>query len=156
MNKVFITNRNEFICKYFTSLEFWSPAKHDFYISESLLKAADILRLYFLVPIIITSTSRPNDNFGFHRYDMACDFISRKKNIQELFKIEVLKWIGGSSSDLISKLREVGITGLGVEQVCIHLDIRTDHTSRKDQFGKYIAFEYKQDKDGNILINKKL
>lgn len=156
MNKVFITNKNEFVGKYFTFLEFWKPAKHDFYFPESLIKAADILRLYFLVPIIITSTSRPNDTFGFHRYDMACDFISNKKNIQELFKIEVLKWIGGSPSDLIMKLREVGITGFGVEFNCIHLDVRTDHVSRTDQYGKYMAFEYKQDANGNILVNKAL
>lgn len=156
VNKIFITDRNEFVGKYFTAHEFWKAANpdHDFYFPEPLIQAADTLREYFQCPIIITSTSRPNDTFGFHRYDMACDFVSRSKDIPELFKIEVEKYIRGEKSELITELREIGITGFGVEQVCIHLDIRNDHYARRDDFGGYTAFEYKQDNDGNVLINR--
>lgn len=145
-----IQNKKIEVSNNFLMSEFWKG--QDFVLPDPLIQAAQILRDYIGKPLTITSTYRPNDTFGFHRYGEAIDLIPG----QDMFRLEVIKWIDTHQSELIYKLREVGITGLGVEAACIHLDVRKDHCHRQDQFGWYAPFEYKQDATGKILINKGL
>ncbi|MEI6887524.1 MAG: hypothetical protein WCK31_04795 [bacterium] len=153
----------------FDSYEFYIAANpdHEFDCPVALIVAAQIIRNWVGFSVSITSTSRPHDTFGFHRTDEAIDLLSASTihgepppkepaEVLEEFKEECLSYISGTGSKLIEDLRKAGVTGFGVEQVCIHLDCRTNSFGRRDAYGQYMVFEYKQDKNGKILVNKAL
>jgi len=154
-----IINSNEKVSNNFTMLEFYraSSPVHEFDFPKCLIESAQILRDWFEKEIIITSTSKPSDTFGFHRVNKAIDFISIKDKNKLLsnFKTECENYATGKGSVLIDKLRSIGVTGFGIENVCIHLDCRDNSTNKTDKYGSYMIFIFEM-KDGKILINKSL
>lgn len=170
MDKVKITAEHKQLLpsvKNFDSYEFYIAANpdHEWDCPVALILAAQIIRNWVGFSVHATSTSRPNDTFGFHRTDQAIDLLSASvihgdlppktpAHILADFKEECLSYISGTGSELIENLRKVGITGFGIEQVCIHLDCRDNTFNHKDIYGQYMVFEYKQDAAGKILINR--
>lgn len=164
METIHITNTSDSITPNFKMKEFWdtsySRTKLDFDMPKALADGAQILRDYFKMPMTITSVYRPGALQGYHVNGHALDInpvdYTKKKDILASFKAECIKYINDEGSPLILKLRSVGITGLGIEMACIHIDCREDHFSRRDTIGKYMIFEYQQDFKGNITVNKAL
>lgn len=138
----------------FTYREFYHPkfAKDiEFDIPECLVDAQQILRSFY-GRIQITSTIRPKDTFGYHRFGWAVDCvpIDDIKGIDK-FILECKKYQSSGNSQLIEKLRSVGVQGFGIEAGnCIHLDWRDGKNVYDiDQWGKYIVFEWRNDGTAN-------
>lgn len=121
----------------------------EFDMPESLMLAMEVLRGYFHSPWLVSSVIRPLDKFGYHITGLAIDSIPadtiKWDAIEEVFKEECLNYQKTRQSNLIIDLREVGITGFGIENGCIHLDVRTDHLHSKDSYGEYCIFFWKDD-----------
>lgn len=152
MEMIQVTNRKEYITPNFSVDEFWKAANpdQDFEFPKAFFLAAQILRDYVGEAVIVTSTYRANGRTGFHGKKRAIDFVDKFGGIDLIaeFKQECLHYINdisGNGSKLIENLRQVGINGFGVENVCIHLDIRPNkNCNRKDRYGYYMIFEYKR------------
>lgn len=130
--------------------EFWSPRfgkQVDFEIPKCLIDGAQILRDFF-GGMIVTSTIRPSDKFGYHKNGNAADFIPSNDaytNIKK-FEDECVRYQKDKGSELIKKLRSVGVEGFGIEGYCIHLDYRGGYgCPSKDEHGKYIVFKWVKD-----------
>jgi hypothetical protein len=156
-----IKNENKviFFANNFMLNEFWKG--EDFDMPDALIKAAQVIRNWHNGRVTVTSTLRKKDTFGQHRYGKAIDLVATKKEAKlafiDLFYFETMSWINGNGSTLIDSLRKVGITGMGPENTCVHLDCRnTNKCNRMDQYGKYIAFIYRQhiDEFGNLIIDE--
>ena len=174
METIIIDFKNTQLEKNFSEYEFYVAAKpnHVFKFPKALVHAAQIVRDWVGFQTNVTSTSRPADTFGYHRYDSAIDLCapytihggaSPKSPEQVLadFKNECLNYIAGNGSALIESLRKIGVNGFGVECGCIHLDIRPDSPyNRKDAYGTYCVFEFKCHYDASakmiIDINRAL
>ena len=95
--------------------------------------------------ICVTSSYRPYDKSGFHRYGKAIDFVTYNEplNYIENFKIECLNH---RDSALIKGLRKIGIAGFGIEDKCIHIDTGNRVHSDlypKDEYGEYCVFTWR-------------
>ena len=151
MEHLLIQNKDEKVSLNFSMKEYWAPkfgGHLDFSIPQCLLDAEQILRDYFGA-MLITSTFRPGDTFGFHRYlssSGAVDSIPIANTIAGIdkFKQECLKYQDLTGSELITKLRKAGVEGFGLESNnCIHLDFRAgQNVVDTDEFGKYIVFSW--------------
>lgn len=145
MNTIRIKNENKQLTQHFNMIEYYSPKfpkNVEFDMPECFLEASEILREYFDCPIIITSTYRPADKFGYHRFGRAVDYITTKNDSISIFKLECMKYQNLESSELISNLRKSGINSFGIENGCIHLDQRTSNTCDTDEYGNYIVWSW--------------
>lgn len=140
---------------------------HEFYTTASpdqewdcpiaLIDAVQVIRTWMGWPIIITSTFRQYDTWGPHKDRLAIDFILKHGSQEHpapisnsemlvLFRKEVLNYRDGIGSIIVDKLRQVGITGFGLEPACIHLDCGNygfnKRINHKDQYGIYTIFEW--------------
>lgn len=167
MKTTHISFRNEQITPNFNIYEFYVAANPDqeFDIHTVLIVAAQLIRDWVGFACTVTSTYRPNDTFGFHRYGKAIDIISNVQihgkpavktpaEILLSFKQECLKYINDEDSILIEDLRKIGITGFGVEANCIHLDCRDNIFNHSDKYGGYEVFEFRHHYfNGKMIID---
>ena len=169
MDKKAVLFNTEQVTKNFQLYEFFiaSRPQHTFIFPVALMQAAQIIRDWVGFETDVTSTSRPADPFGYHRYDAALDLCTpyvihgvkpskTPEQILEAFKTECMNYINGKGSQLIDKLRKAGVNGFGVECGCIHMDVRPDHPlNRKDSYGTYCVFEFKchYNKKGEMIID---
>lgn len=151
MEKIKITNSTELLTANFRIKEFWAPkfsGRVDFDIPKCLVEGAQIIRDFF-GPTLITSTIRPQDKFGYHQSGNAIDLLPLCDTLINIkkFENECRLYQSNKSSELILKLREVGVEGFGIESNnCIHLDYRKQvNCASTDKFGKYIVFEWHND-----------
>ena len=145
METIRIKNSDEKVSPNFFMKEYYNPrfgGGLEFNIPVCFIEASEILREYFECPVIITSTIRPNDKFGYHRSGRAVDYITTKNDSISLFKQQCLAYQNLEGSSLISYLREVGINSFGIENGCIHLDKRNSNTCDTDEYGKYIVWSW--------------
>jgi hypothetical protein len=159
MKTINIINSNEKVLPsgHFTFSEFRNPkfgGGFDFQIPKPLVLAMEVLREFFDQPWSITSTIRPGDKFGYHIYGQAIDSVpfnrSKWVEVNKTFQTECLNYQKTKLSKLIQGLRNVGITGLGIEKGCIHIDTRPESTCHsKDSYGKYTIFTWVD--DGTVL-----
>lgn len=111
-----------------------------FQLSTILIGAAQIIRTHYAKPVIITSAYRPGLNQGFHGQIKAIDIVFEKGPLTLLsLKNDLLKH--KEPSEIFTKLRKIGITGFGVEQTHVHLDIRDYRFNFSDEFGDYQLFQ---------------
>ena len=139
--------------------EFYSTADPDqeWECPKPLIMAVQIIRKWMEWPVIITSTFREFDTWGPHREGLAIDFILKhgtqdmrpiytNGEMLQMFREEVIRYRNGEVSELVGKLRQVGITGFGLEPACIHLDCGdygfNKRIPHKDVFGTYTIFEW--------------
>ena len=140
MDKIHISKEKKSLTKNFNSSEFYFGL--DFDLPKSLVDGAQFLREYFNKPIKITSTFRPKDLFGFHRYGEAIDLIWFDDNYNK-FNIFKNECKNHKTSEMFKGLRKCGIDGFGLENSCIHLDIRPDlYCHLTDEIGKYCIFTW--------------
>ena len=100
MQLIKIINSNDNVSEHFKFSEWFNPAlasaKKEFECPQCLIKAMEILRAYFNENWLITSTYRPADTFGFHRYGQAVDSVpfysANKKNAIIKFREECQKY----------------------------------------------------------------
>lgn len=151
MEKIKITNSVEPLTTNFQMKEFWAPkfgGRVDFEIPKCLVEGAQIIRDFF-GSTLITSTIRPNDKFGYHSSGNAIDLLPLEDTLINIkkFENECRLYQKTKDSELILKLREVGVEGFGIEaNNCIHLDFRKQvGCPSADKFGKYIVFEWHRD-----------
>jgi hypothetical protein len=164
METIHITNSKEKVSDHFTMYEYWKPffgSKGDFHTPKALINGIEFLRVWFDFPMIITSVYRPSGKlYDVHSDGLAADVnpIDSKLKVQMLdtFKTECLNYINQKGSTLIDGLRNIGITGFGIEGKCIHLDCRNYKMNRADAYGQYQIFQYEVDKDGIVIVNKSL
>lgn len=151
MQKVRITNSKEPLTVIFTMAEFWNVrygGHVDFDCPKCLIDAVQILRDWYGSAILITSTIRPYAKQGYHTDGNAIDCIPLKDSIDK-FRTEAYKH---KKSELIKKLRSVGVEGFGIESGCIHLDYRKGvNCASMDEFGKYIVFEWDKIKGSKVI-----
>jgi hypothetical protein len=153
----------------FQSWEFYLAANPDqeFEIPNALILGSQVLREWVGFQVTISSTKRTKDPWGPHLEGKACDYITydyihgkpAPKKFSEIlkeFRIECLNYIHGKGSELIDKLRSVGIDGFGIEPNCIHFDCNYKVGGRKDKYGNYRMFifkcHYEKDKQGNTIM----
>lgn len=148
MEKILIYNSSEYLTNDFQYSEFFNPkygGDIDFNIPKCLVDGAQIIRDFF-GKTLITSTIRPKDKFGYHQSGNAIDLLPLENTLQniKIFGEECLKYQENKDSELIKKLRSVGVEGFGIEaNNCIHLDYRKEvNCASKDEFGKYIVFSW--------------
>lgn len=94
--------------------------------------------------ICITSVYRPNDKFGYHRFGKAGDFVTYKDPMKWIDKWKE-ECLNHRDSYLIRGLRQIGITGFGVEKNCSHIDAGGRNSSTLypvDEFGQYCVFTW--------------
>lgn len=140
-----IKNENKQLTNHFNMLEYYHPkfpTNTEFELPDCFLEASEILREFFDCPVIITSTVRPSDSYGYHKSGRAVDYITTKNDSISIFKKECLKYQNLEGSELILKLRSVGITSFGIENSCIHIDNRSSNTCDTDEYGKYIVWSW--------------
>ena len=66
---------------------------------------------------------------------------------------ELLNYLSGKGSKVIEDLRQVGITGFGIEDTCIHFDIRGESVcNRRDKFGKYLVFKFRCHYEKGVMV----
>lgn len=158
METIRIINSLEHVTENFTMAEFWKPKYGggiDFDIPVCLVKAAQILRDSFKCPVLITSTIRPSDTFGYHVNGHAVDFVPQGHPVEQIaeFEHECRAYIAGEGSAMIEALRAAGVNGFGLEASnCIHLDSRPEkNCTRKDKYGKYIVFSWNKQTGSQVL-----
>jgi len=151
MEKIKITNSIEPLTANFRAVEFWAPkfrGRIDFEIPKCLVEGAQIIRDFF-GPTLITSTIRPKDKFGYHQSGNAIDLLPLEETLVNIkkFENECRLYQSSKNSELIIKLREVGVEGFLIESSnCIHLDFRNQvNCASTDKFGKYIVCEWHND-----------
>ena len=162
MKYIEITNSDEQLRPHFKMSEFWNSkfSRHsDFNIPECLVDAQEIMRSFFNCPIIITSCSRPDDKFGFHRYlneTGAIDSVPSKSEYIATFRDECMKYQDGRGSTLIENLRKIGVEGFGIESGnCIHLDFRNGTVCLdKDKYGTYTVFSWDKTNGSRVFSRK--
>lgn len=151
MQKIRIKNSNVFIKPDFRMSEFWNVkygGKQDFDIPKCLVDGVQILRDFYGSKIKITSTIRPGAKQGYHVDGSAIDCIPLQDSI-ERFRQEAYNF---KDSELIKKLRAVGVEGFGIESGCIHLDYRKGiNCNRSDEFGRFIVFEWSKEGGSKVL-----
>jgi hypothetical protein len=145
--------------------EYWKNV--DFDLPDPLILAGQILRDFFKIPLTVTNTFPDHQKFGYHRLQKACDWISTSQTLEKAFieqyELELLNYINGKGSELIEKLRQVGINGFGYESMCIHLDTRPQgydpiyktSTNHTDKYGGFTAFAFSchYASDGSMIID---
>jgi hypothetical protein len=147
METITIKNSTDKITPNFIFSEYFnaSHVNKDYDICKPLVDAMQILREHYNQSWMITSTYRPTDNFGFHKIHPCGAIDSVPSNPQNResaladFKQECQNYVDSKGSELIEKLRKVGITGFGIENTCIHLDCRPSGT-RRDSLGTFTVF----------------
>lgn len=164
MEYIKITNTDQQLTPNFNMKEFWDckfSRHNNFEIPKCLVTAQQILRDFYNCGVLITSCSRPDDTFGFHRYlngTGAIDSIPLINTIDNInkFKQECLNYQDGVGSKLIEDLRTVGVQGFGIESGnCIHLDYRCGEICPdKDKYGVYIVFSWAK-VTGSVVYNRK-
>lgn len=147
-----ITNSQEQASDNFKICEYWKGT--DFDISDAVIKAGQIHRDFFGIPIMVTNTYPDYQSFGYHRLMKAGDFDaedpSKRQWMITRYNQELMNYISGKGSDLITELRKAGINGFGIENNCIHNDSRPQgldpvygtSTNRTDEFGGYTCFKF--------------
>jgi hypothetical protein len=134
-----------------------APASH--YFPSEVVAAAEYLRTFFGVRWRFTST-----------YRTAADERRILENLGQSFFVDVhMKAQAGDSqpvengpaimkqlaADFLSygpifkHLRTLGITGFGLYDTFIHLDVRTDHRPHKDEFGPFAQWDSRRNNDGS-------
>jgi|WetSurMetagenome_2_1015567.scaffolds.fasta_scaffold74357_2 hypothetical protein len=138
---------------HFSYYEFFKPTHFggvEFDMLECLYESQEIYRDFYKLPWEITCVFRNDIHWGFHPLKLAVDSVpishNARPNVLEVFKQECLKYQKNKSSELIKSLRKIGIKGFGIENNCIHSDIRPDdHCASKDEYGKYCVFTWYPD-----------
>lgn len=139
------------IAPYFKAEEFYSkrpnvPASHDFH--TELIEAVSFLRSYYGVPWDITSTYRPDSVGSQHALGRAVDsqdFASAPDRPSHVM-LDLVAQITNPKSEVFQRLRRIGITGFGVYNSFVHLDIRTGPCAHVDRFGSYAAWDDREKK----------
>jgi hypothetical protein len=161
MEKIRIVNSLDVIneCEDFKYYELYNAAhpSQEFDIYTSLLKGLQIFRIWYGDKITVTCTYTPNASFGYHRYGKAIDITATKKadkiKLITNYNNELFNYLAGKESKIIKDLRKVGITGFGIEDTCIHFDIRGESAcNRRDTFGKYLVFKFRCHYEKGIMI----
>jgi hypothetical protein len=128
---------SEFFCK---SLDF----KGDYHLlAQSLVMAAEIVREFVDVPVLISSSYRtPEGNKAcggapdsFHLHGMAIDL---RCPLKQSFINENLFRRGF----LYHSLRCAGINGFGISERFLHIDVRSFGYSPDPEFGSYSLWYY--------------
>jgi hypothetical protein len=146
--------------------EYWHGV--DFDLPDSLIQAGQILRDWAGVKMTATNSYPDGNSFGYHRLMKASDWdatnVNDRQPLIEKYNQELANYISGKGSDLIDKLRSVGITGLGRETQCIHLDVRPTpfdatynaYSNHKDKYGDYTCFAFScyWDSTGKMIITE--
>ena len=158
MDTIHIKDTPDIICPnfHFTYHDFFQPefgGGVEFDIPKCLVIGVETLRNWFGLPMDVTSTIRFGSNQGFHSYADgfgALDTVPSNRNnwyeIKTDFEDECATYQKDKSSQLIYKLRSIGVKGFGIEGSCIHIDYRPDeHCTSSDEFGKYCIFEWHPD-----------
>ena len=140
-----ITNSQKYVRNSFQMCEFWKGA--DFDLPDCLLDGCQVIREYFGRAMKVTSTFRPADTFGYHKEGRAVDLVTadpvQSQRVINLWNQELLNYVAGKGSALVTALRRAGVTGMGVEKTCIHIDARPPATgTRSDEFGRFTIFEF--------------
>ena len=143
-----ITNSTAKISADFTFSEFFYPdypanfrkQAQPFYLNKSLIKAPQIIRSYFNLPVNITSCYRPHKSQAMHFWCMAIDlqinFNKKKEDMQFLINSLRLEF----KTDLFFMLRKAGINGFGFRDDHLHLDIRQGMFNDHDEIGPCCLF----------------
>ena len=161
MEKIRIVNCLDTLndCKSFTHVELYNAAhpSQEFDIYVNILKGLQILRDWYGDKLTVTCTYTPNASFGYHRYAKAIDVTATKKadkvKLITNYNNELLNYLSGKGSKVIEDLRQVGITGFGIEDTCIHFDIRGESVcNRRDKFGKYLVFKFRCHYEKGVMV----
>jgi hypothetical protein len=139
-----------------TMQEVWNSTnpKKEWNCPVALIKAFQIYRDWIGAPVICSSTCRNPDPYGrgsAHEEEDAIDMYSRVVDMITPYNTELINYTEGRGSELIEKLRAVGIDGFGIEKNCIHNETnaygeRHGRGGRKGQFlhtdkyGTYTCF----------------
>lgn len=139
----------------FTANEFYSkssdaPASHSF--PSELVEAAQLLRDSYGVPFRVTSTVRtPSHEYRLciHKgEDYARAMMVSSQHVKRrAMDIQPTSNTAAVMSDLqfdiidrgfmFKKLRALGVTGFGLYDTFVHLDVRKEAGKQKDEFGTY-------------------
>jgi hypothetical protein len=162
MKTITIKNSTDKITPNFVFAEYYnaSHVNKDYDIDKPLVDAMQVIREHYNQSWMVTSTYRPSDQFGFHKIHPcgAIDSIpsnpaNRASTLAD-FKQECINYIDSKGSELIEKLRAIGITGFGIEGTCIHLDCRPNGT-RRDSLGSFTIFIFKcHYVDGKMIVDE--
>lgn len=137
---------NSSLSSHFTAAEFFSkssnvPASHDFY--SELVEAVQFLRNHYGKPWRITSTYRPDSAGSQHRECRAVDsqdVASGHGNPSPVI-LDLVSNLLDPKSAIFRKLRQIGITGFGVYDTFVHLDVRTQPGAHTDSFGHFAFWD---------------
>jgi hypothetical protein len=155
METIKITNTNNQLTAHFNEQEFYLASRNpnqEFDTPAIFPQAAEILRDWdnkdnsdSYAGMKLTSTMRSDDPPGYpHSEGLAFDTISLENNTAYLanFKQECENYINGKGSELIDKLRAIGVDGFGIEEFCVHIDAGFIEGNRSDEYGKYRIFVF--------------
>jgi len=129
----------------FTFLEYFYPTAIEYDIPEALIKGVQYFRDFFGYPMRITSSYRPNDIFGQHRFGKAVDLVPvNPANFKTFFDTWEKECVNYKDSGLIQGMRSRGVNGFGVENNnCVHVDVRDDDKcTLTDKYGKFCIFRW--------------
>ena len=165
MEKQLIRITAEKLTRNFTHKE-WSLAKYSdktsYEAPTALIYAVQAIRDWFQGKVLITSTLRKSDKFGFHRLGLAVDLVPSNECLYTMndYFDELFKYQNEGKSDIIEELRSLGVNGFGIERGnCIHLDVRPKINSPSgDEWGNYCVFSWWLDKNGksvSVVIPRK-
>ena len=138
------------LSKNLTMQEVWNSTnpQQEWGCPQALIDAFQIIRDWIDKPLICSSTYRNPDRYGrgsSHEEGNAIDMYSKVVDVVTLYNLEVENYVAGRGSELIDKLRSVGIDGFGIEKHCIHLEtggygVRKGRKIHTDKYGKYTGF----------------
>jgi hypothetical protein len=141
-------NKTE-IAKNFKSYEFFYPdfqldyrrTLKPFYLSNALITAPQIIRIFFNNIVNITSVHRLQENQYFHFYFMAVDLRINFGN-SPFDHAQLLNNIRDmDESPLYLQLRKAGINGFGLSDSHLHIDTRQGIFNNHDSIGPVTIFE---------------
>ncbi len=135
-------NSNRQITKNFKERELYSrslDAPDEHYLSDNAVRAVQIIRDFFGVPVIINSTYRTKRHNASivgasrsqHLYGNAIDFTFEDKKYLDLYYAQIVnKW------ELYDLLKMAGVRGFGMYDNFMHIDTRLapafwDNSSKK-------------------------
>ena len=161
MKTTHISNQRTKVSRDFAMSEFYFGANplQEWDCPQPLIDAAQVIRDWIGVPLIVSSTYRNPDKYGrgsAHEKGLAVDMYSKQVDVVSKYNDEITSYLNGTGSRLIEDLRAVGIDGFGIEGGCIHLDCGGYGLTRRyvniDKYGKWSCFIWNPAKG----INKSL
>lgn len=111
----------------------------------NLINAANFLREFYGVPLIVTSTLRPEEGQATHKEGIAVDLSTRAyPEVMRDFGARVKRWASGQEDHVIRTLRErYGLQGIGGNRFHIHIDARQNLVGGgvADKVGRWNYFD---------------